>query len=67
MASRALTARFMMTCSICPDRLTAMWARAPDQIDIFPDQPGQHFRFSVTTPFRSTILGASICLRLKAN
>ena len=70
MASRALTARFMMTCSICPASARTDQRFGPGTMTRSMSSPIMRvsiLMFSVATSFRLTILGASICLRLKAS
>ncbi len=72
MASRALTTRFMSTCSTCPGS-----ASHPAQIrgarvvqrDVLADEPAQHAcPGSATTPFRSMTSGCDdLASRLKAS
>jgi len=65
MASRAFTARFMMTCSICPPSArTGPEIRTGNhhQVDVSPIMPVSILMFSVAMSFRLTILGpASAC------
>jgi len=67
-ASRALTARFMMTCSIWPgSAFTAaeIFAGCHYQLDVFADYASKHLQVFADNGFRSRTLGASICLRLR--
>ena len=69
MASRALTARFIMTWSICPASARTAQRFGLATITRSMSSPIMRvsiFRFSVATSFRLTMRGASICLRLKA-
>ena len=69
MASRALTARFMTTCSICP---RSAFTRPSPGVGVVRSamsspirRPSRSF-MSVVTALRSRTTGSSTCLRLKA-
>ena len=72
MASRALTTRFTITCSICPGSaltVAQVRRRAPSSArSVSPMQPAEHRLHARRRPaFRSTTCGCSTCLRLKAS
>ncbi len=70
MASRAFTARFMMTCSICPASARTDQRLFPGVMTRSISSPIMRvsiLRFSVAMSLRLTIRGASICFRLNAN
>ncbi len=69
-ASRALIARFMMTCSICPESARTGQRFLPGIVTRSMSSPIMRLsilKFSVAMSLRLTMRGASICLRLKAS
>ena len=69
-ASRALAARFISTCSICPTSANTMRSRAASVVERSMSSPirRRNRRSTLrTTSFRSIGLGLMICFRLNAN
>ncbi len=70
MASRALTARFMMTCSICPGSAFTCASAGSRTVRNFMSSPIRRcniFSILAITVFRSSTWGVSTCCRLKAS